>query len=290
VAKDGRSIDVALSVSPIRNERGDMIEAAVIVRDITEQKKVDRLKDDFIHLASHQLRTPLSALRLYTDMLLEGYAGDLNEQQRDYLSIVATSTQRMVDLVGTLLNISRIDSAALMVRPVPNYLGELLIDVLNEMEVEVTGKQIDLEVEMASGLPLVPVDPVIIHEIFINLLTNAVKYTPSGGSIRVHLAHVGNEFVTSIVDTGCGIESGDRDRVFSRFYRGENIRNEQEGSGMGLYLVKSLCDLSGCRIWFESAPGRGTTFRFAVPCAGMIEKSGRSQLETISRKERFANA
>jgi PAS domain S-box-containing protein len=290
VAKDGRLIDVALAVSPIRNDRGDMMEAAVIMRDITEQKKVDHLKDDFIHLASHQLRTPLSALRLYTDMLLEGYAGEMNTEQRDYLGIVATSTQRMVDLVGTLLNISRIDSAALTVSPAPHYLGELLIDVLNEMEVEVTGKQIQLEVEMASGLPLVPVDPVIVHEIFINLLTNAVKYTPAGGFIRVDLAQVGDHFVTSVADTGCGIALEDHDRVFSRFYRGDNIRNEHEGSGMGLYLVKSLCELSGCRISFESTPGRGTTFRFAVPRGGMPEKRGRSQLESISRKERFAHA
>jgi PAS domain S-box-containing protein len=287
IAKDGRSIDVSLSVSPIRNERGYMIEAAVIARDITEQKHVERLKDDFIHLASHQLRTPLSALRLYSDMLLEGYAGDLNVEQHDYLGIIATSTQRMADLVGTLLNISRIDSQALMVRPVPTYFSELLLDVVNEMGAEVEGKRIQLEVDMGSGLPLVPLDPVIVHEILINLLTNAVKYTPEGGAIHVELALVGDRFVTSITDTGCGISQEDHDRVFSRFYRGENIRNEHEGSGMGLYLVKSLCELSGCQISFESEPGHGTTFRFSVPQAGMKEKSGRSQLESISRKERF---
>lgn len=290
ITRDGRAIEVSLSVSPIRNERGDMIEAAVIARDITEQKHIERLKDDFIHLASHQLRTPLSALRLYSDMLLEGYAGDLNAEQRDYLGIIATSTQRMVDLVGTLLNISRIDSQALMVRPVPGYFSELLLDVLNEMEGEVTGKRIHLEVDMGSGLPLVPLDPVIVHEILINLLTNAVKYTPENGAIHVELALVGDRFVTSITDTGCGISQDDHDHVFSRFYRGENIRSEHEGSGMGLYLVKSLCELSGCQISFESEPGHGTTFRFSVPQAGMKEKSGRSQLESISRKERFEHA
>jgi signal transduction histidine kinase len=192
--------------------------------------------------------------------------------------------------VGTLLNISRIDSQALMVRPVPSYLGELLLDVLNEMEGEVKGKRILLEVDMGSGLPLIPLDPVIVHEIFINLLTNAVKYTPAGGAIEVELAHVDDRFVTRITDSGCGIPREDHDRVFSRFYRGENVRNEQEGSGMGLYLVKSLCELSGCQISFESEPGHGTTFRFSVPRAGMPEKSGRSQLESNSRKERFANA
>jgi PAS domain S-box-containing protein len=290
IAKNGNPIDVSLSVSPIRNDRGDMIEAAVIMRDITEQKRIDHLKDDFIHLASHQLRTPLSALRLYTDMLLEDYAGELNPEQRDYLNIVATSTQRMVDLVGTLLNISRIDSAALMVQPVPCYFSELLLDVLNEMEGDIKGKQIQLDADLGSGMPLVPLDPAIVHEILINLLTNAVKYTPEGGAIHVGLAQVAERFVVSITDTGCGISQQDHDLVFSRFYRAENVRNEQEGSGMGLYLVKSLCELSGCQISFESQPDAGTTFRFAVPHAGMREKSGRSQLESISRKERFVNA
>jgi PAS domain S-box-containing protein len=287
VAKDGRKIDVSLSVSPIRNARGEMTEAAVIARDITDRKHAERMKDDFIHLASHQLRTPLSALRLYTDMLLDGYAGELTTEQRDYLNIVATSTLRMIDLVGTLLNISRIESRALMINPAPHNLGELLIDVLNELEVDVNAKRIALEAQIGSGHPLVPVDPTILHEIYINLLSNAVKYTPERGAIQVDLELQEDWFVTTIRDTGHGIPQEDHDHVFTRFYRADNVKNEQEGSGLGLYLVKSLCDLSGCHISFTSEAGNGTTFRFSVPRAGMKEKKGRSQLEPGPRKERL---
>jgi PAS domain S-box-containing protein len=286
--KTGKLIDVSLSVSPIRDEHGNTVEAAVIARDITERKHIERMKDDFAHLASHQLRTPLSAVRLYTDMLLDGYAGELSALQREYLSIVSTSTNRMIELVSTLLNISRIDSAALIVRPALHQLDVLLGNVLNEMDGKVSGKQIHLDVSMESGMPEVSVDAVIVHEIYSNLISNAIKYTPPGGTIDVALSLEYGHFVTVIADTGCGIPPDEHERVFSRFYRGSNaLQHDQEGSGMGLYLVKALCDLSGCSIAFESTPPGGTTFRFLVPATGMKERTGRSPLESTLGKEKM---
>jgi PAS domain S-box-containing protein len=290
IHRNGTPVDVSLSVSPIRDGNGEIVEAAVIARDITERKHIERMKDDFIHLASHQLRTPLSAVRLYTEMLLAGYAGEVKPEQHEFLNTIASSTHRMVDLVSTLLNISRIEGAALMVRPLPHPLGELLKDAVSELEADMETKRIGFQLSVEPDLPAVFVDPVIVHEIYSNLLSNAIKYTPEGGSILVSLHLDDDQFVTAVEDTGYGIPRDDHQKIFSRFFRGSNIlQHDLEGTGMGLYLVRSLCDLSGCKIWFDSHEGKGTTFWFSVPRRGMKERSGKSQLETIPSKERFTH-
>lgn len=283
--KSGESFNAAMSVSPIRNVRGEVTEAAVIVQDITERKEIEKMKDDFIHLASHQLRTPITTVRLYAEMLLDGHAGELQSLQREFVDVINDNTQRMVDLVTTLLNISRIEGATMMVKPEPHDLGALLQRALSEVLMRMETKSIRLDQEINSSLPAIPVDPVLVQEIYANLLSNALKYTPEGGSVSVSLYPENGAIVTRITDTGYGIPRQDHAHIFSRFYRGENVlAHEAEGTGLGLYLVKSLCDLSGCRIWFESDEGAGTTFWYAVPLEGMKERVGSSRLEALASK------
>ena len=280
--KDGTSYQALSSISPILNKHGALEFFVGIERDITKEKEIDNAKTEFVSLASHQLRTPLSAINWYTEMLLSEDAGSITDTQREYLNEVSHGSRRMVELVNALLNVSRIELGTFAVQPEPTDVVELARDVLNELKPKISGKKLFIEEKFSEHLPKVLVDPKLTRIVFQNLLTNAVKYTPEEGKISVSIAlgEDGKMFTISVSDTGYGIPAEDRPRIFTKLFRASNIREkETDGTGLGLYIVKSIAEHSGGTVTFTSKEGKGTTFTLMLPVSGMRSQEGNKQIE-----------
>lgn len=280
--KDGTSYQALSSISPILNKHGALEFFVGIERDITKEKEIDNAKTEFVSLASHQLRTPLSAINWYTEMLLSEDAGSITDTQREYLNEVSHGSRRMVELVNALLNVSRIELGTFAVQPEPTDVVELARDVLNELKPKISEKKLFIEEKFSEHLPKVLVDPKLTRIVFQNLLTNAVKYTPEEGKISVSIAlgEDGKMFTISVSDTGYGIPAEDRPRIFTKLFRASNIREkETDGTGLGLYIVKSIAEHSGGTVTFTSKEGKGTTFTLMLPVSGMRSQEGNKQIE-----------
>ena len=277
--KSGEHFYSSISIYPLLDEKGGVQFFVGIQRDITKEKEVDRMKTDFISLASHQLRTPLSAIKWFLEMLIAGDLGSLKPEQLEALQNVDQSNERMIALVNSLLNISRIESGRIIIDPHPTDLGELATDVLRELAPQFESKHQHLTFSHNPHLPLVNLDAKLIRQVLINLLTNAHKYTPDQGEITVVISTNDTLATVQISDNGYGIPSGEQGKVYNRFFRASNVvKQVTDGTGLGLYLAKAIVESSGGEIWFKSQVGVGTSFWFTIPLKGVKPKEGEVSL------------
>mgnify|MGYP001121926293 CR=1 FL=1 len=253
------------------------------IRDVSRERRVERLKSEFVTVAAHQLRTPLSAIKWTLKMFLEGDLGQLTPNQLNFIEKLYQSNERMIELVNDLLNVARIEEGRQITELVPASLESLCQEVIDSFKYLLDKKNIVFGFLLpAEKLPLVKVDRESIKLVIHNLLDNAIKYTPVGGQITISLTKKNDEFLEfQIKDTGFGIPKDQQHRIFSRFFRGANIiKLETEGTGLGLFIVKNIVEAHGGRVWFESEEGKGTTFYFTLP----ILQSGKSIFEKIYKK------
>ena len=230
-------------------------------------KEVDQMKTEFISVASHQMRTPLSAIKWVLRMILDGDLGPLNAQQKEMLTKGYQTNERMIYLINDLLNVSRIEEGRFQYRFVHTSLEEVVEGIIQETYNSVTKKGIKFSYNKSpTPLPRVTIDPQKIHLVLQNLFDNAIKYTPQGGRVIVSLQRDRNQIVFSIKDTGVGVPHDQQRHIFAKFFRADNvIRMQTDGSGLGLFIAKSIIEKHGGAIWFESMEGKGTTVYFSLP-------------------------
>ncbi len=277
--KDGRKYVAAASIAPVLGRKGEVIYFVGVERDVTEEREIDRMKTDFISLASHQLRTPLSAMRWFLEMLLDGDLGKLTKKQREVVADIEKSNDRMIELVNSLLNISRIESGRIIVEPKLVDLKEMIEGVVKELAEYIKEKKQTVVVSVHPELPKIKLDPKLVRQVYLNLISNAVKYTPEGGEINIFVSKKGKEVISQISDNGYGIPKDEQEKIFDRFFRASNVvKKEVGGTGLGLYMAKAVVESSGGKIWFKSKEGEGTSFWFTLPMKGMKKKKGEVRL------------
>jgi len=273
--RSGKKFAVAMAATPLREEEG-IVGAVVVFRDVTEEKKLDESRTSFISIASHQLRTPLTSIRWFVEMLMAGDAGPLSKDQKHFVSQIYESADRMIDLVNLLLQIARVEAGRVRIEPARTDFKTVSDSVAFSLQAQLNEKEQTIEVKTSRDpMPLIPMDQEVVWNVIQNLLTNAIRYSPKKGVISVFITDKGDFLEYSVKDSGIGIPESQQSRVFEKFFRADNaIREIPEGSGLGLALVKSLVEGWGGKVWFESKEGAGTIFYFTVPIEGMKRKEG----------------
>ena len=264
---DGRVVSVHLSPVLLRNE---FLGTVSIFRDITHQVEVDRLKSEFVANVSHELRTPMTSIKGYVDIMLMGAAGKLSDQQTNFLEVIKSNTDRMITLVNDLLNISQMETGRIELDIVPLDVRPVLEAAISRVRLmaEKENREMSLALDLPDALPLVLADSDRLEQIVQNLVDNAYHYTPAGGHIWVSAHLEGDYLQVDVRDDGIGIPPEEQERVFERFYRGEDtLVIETAGTGLGLSIVQNLVEMHGGRIWVtsEGVPGAGSVFSFTIP-------------------------
>lgn len=272
----------------LRDEAGKPKRIIGSLLDVTAQKQLDNAKDEFISLVSHQLHTPLTVIRVYGEMLTSGMFGDLSMEQAQWVRNMTDSSARLIDIVGDILNVSRLDMGRVNITAHPLDLLLLVRACVHDVQPFADERGIALHLEVPETLPKVAIDEVILTQVVHNLLTNAIRYTSLlEGRVVVRLVVQDDGYVISVQDNGIGIPRSAQPHVFERFYRARNaVGVETQGSGLGLYLAKVMTDAFGGKLWFDTEMGKGTTFYVWMPKEGMVQAKGEHKNHRYSIKSR----
>lgn len=228
-------------------------------------RELDRMKDDFVSSVSHELRTPLTSIRGYLELVLEGEAGDVTEEQERFLGIVARNADRLLRVVGDLLFVAQVDAGTIALEPDACDLEEIAAESVEAVRPAAVEKGIELALE-AEALPELTADRARIAQVLDNLVSNAVKFTPVGGRVTVRAFSEANDAVVEVADTGMGVSPQDQERLFQRFFRTDAASEEAiPGTGLGLAIVKAIVESHGGSISVASEVGHGTTFQMRLP-------------------------
>jgi PAS domain S-box-containing protein len=264
LTKDGRRIDVALTVSPMLDRTGQVIGASTIARDITERKQLEQMKDEFVGTVSHELRTPLTAIKGFIELVADGDAGPLSDSQREFLRIASRNTDRLGNLINDLLDVNRIESHRLEIRTEPTDLMAVLEDVAATFRSMAEAKGLTFSADVGPLPPIMGDGPRLV-QVFSNLVSNAIKYTPKGEvGIRAAVAHRAVE--VSVHDSGIGLTKEEQVQLFTKFFRGRNpVVIDSGGTGLGLVIAKAIIEKHQGTIEVDTEPDKGTCFRVLLP-------------------------
>ena len=240
-------------------------------QDITQAKQLDRAKDEFISLVSHQLRTPLSVIRIHGNVLEEGLAGTLDPKQESHIRTMTQASIRLIDLVDDILRISRISLNRIKVNAAPSSPNELIQKCIENIKPIIETRDTKISFTPDDTIGLVAIDKTIFSEILSNLVHNAVRYSPSSnGEIDISFTKDQQKYLLSVRDNGIGIPKADQAYIFDRFYRANNATLvDSEGNGLGLYIVKLFVEAVGGKVWIDSAVNKGTTFYVSFEAASV---------------------
>ena len=275
----GRRIPIGLVTSPLR-EHDEITGAVAVFRDLTQEEQLEAARTNFISVASHQLRTPLTSMRWFSEMLLAGQAGKLVVKQRRFVQFVYQSTLRMANLVNLLLQSARVEAGRVQLNPQPMDLKDFTKEIAQTFGAMMKEKLQILEIVASPDpLPKIPMDREILWQVIANLLSNAIRYSPAKAKILVTITQRGDAVEYAVKDSGIGIPKEYQDRIFERFFRAPNaLRIVPDGSGLGLSLARAIVKGWGGDLWFRSEEGKGTTFSYTIPLRGMAAAKGEIRL------------
>ena len=261
-----RIVDVRLD--PVLDDHGAYIGAVQTLRDVTAEREAAQMKNEFVSTVSHELRTPLTSIKGYIDLIIDGEAGEINEIQREFLGIVKENSDRLVDLINDMLDISRIESGRIVLKVQPLDLAERIEGAVNTFRAVLDQQGRTINVNLPVCLPKAAGDPDRVGQVLINFIGNAIKYSPDGGDVDVTAISDGQMVRVEIHDHGIGIAPEDQTRLFQQFYRVDStLTREIGGTGLGLSICKSIIELLGGQVGVVSAAGAGSTFYFTLPVA-----------------------
>jgi len=272
--KDGRAIEVEfVSTFYYSADSKEIIQCNISVgskeviqcniRDITEKKALERQKADFYAMVTHDIRSPLTSVIGYSE-LLKSKSDKFDAETNQMVATIMKSGERIEHLLENFLTISKIDAGKFVVTPAPTDIAALLRDACSDIEMAVQKKKLDLKIEIADGLPQATVDPKLIQRAVLNLLHNAINYTPAPGTITLKAVFDGNFIIISVTDTGKGIPADEQKAIFAKYFRSQKTSGVK-GSGLGLAIVKSAVEAHGGRVEVESELGKGSTFKMFFP-------------------------
>lgn len=275
---DGKSVPILKSVvSVMLNNRKHLIESFI---DITERKEAEealeeksreleaasRAKSEFLSGMSHEVRTPLNAVIGFSELMLDGVAGEINDEQRDCLSDILSSGQHLLTLINDILDLSKVEAGKMEFRLENLDLVDVISSTAPTVKPMLDDKKHTLEVSVEEGLPQVRADENRLRQILLNLLSNAIKFTPPGGKLAIKASRKGDWCQVRVIDNGLGIKKEDQERIFEVFTQAEALPDEsRKGTGLGLTLTRQLVEAGGGRIWVESEYGKGSEFIFTLP-------------------------
>jgi len=276
IAKDGKRVPVADSAAPLKDKNGKVTGCVVVFRNVAREREINQMKSDFVSVASHQLKTPLTAIGWIAERLLGNKAGKLQKKQKDYLLDIYDSNKRMIRLVNDLLSVSRLEEGKIRIE-LKLLQVEEIVDGLIQEQKDLREKckcQVTFE-GPKEKLPLIVFDESLLRQVVHNLLTNAIRYSVAGGHVSVKLEKRTKDFILTVADDGIGIPKDKQHRIFEKFFRADNAQKKQtDGTGLGLYITKLIVETMGGKIWFKSAENKGTTFYVSLPLKGMKNNVG----------------
>ena len=249
-----------------------------------ELELASRHKSEFLASMSHELRTPLNAVLGFSEVLLEGMFGDINERQEEYLRDIHGSGRHLLELLNEILDLSKVEAGRMDLEYSSFELGSLLEIAVSMLRERAALHAIDVVIEVGEDVTDLYSDELRVKQVLLNLITNAIKFTGDGGSVVVRAVRDGAEVLITVTDTGIGVPDADRERIFESFQQGGRGSSREEGTGLGLTLSRRLVELLGGRMWLESEVGRGSTFGFALPArrAGRAERPGGGEPQETS--------
>ncbi len=265
--RDGKYIHAVSA--PIPGLNNQVLGTVTLFKDVTIYKQLNEMKSDFVQLVSHELRSPLASMEQLLSVVLDGLAGDLTDKQKNLLSRSQLKIKDLLDLIADLLDVTKIESAQGLQQRAPVNLAEVLGHTIALMNPRAESQNILLRLEIPVEFPLIEADPRSMEELFSNLISNAINYSPAGGQVVVSAVPGANFLEVRVSDTGIGIDPGEVPKIFDKFYRIKDQRTRHvRGSGLGLAIVKGIVESHHGSVEVESRPGLGTTFRVLLPTAG----------------------
>lgn len=256
-----------LSAPIFENEKDAVAGAVAVLHDVTEIRRLEQIRTDFVSNVSHELRTPVTSIKGFVDTLLDGAMED-RETLKRFLGIISHETDRLIQIISDLLELSRLESKGTQVRKSPVSLRDVVEAAIGIVQDRARQRNIDIAVDIEPDFPPVPADEALLVQVFVNLLDNAVKYTPEGGHVKVSARREDCTTRVDVSDTGIGIAPEHLPRIFERFYRIDKARSRQlGGTGLGLSIVKHIVERHGGQVSVASTPGEGSTFSFTLPDA-----------------------
>jgi two-component system NtrC family sensor kinase len=255
--EDGRVFNASMSFI-------EGVGRTIVMQDITHLKELDRLKSEFVSVVSHDLRSPLTSILGYVQLLER--AGELNDAQKDFVKRVHSSVDNITSLIGDLLDLGRLETG-LDLTLTACSLNDIIIQVVENAQMAIQDKKLNLDLNLLEEECFVQGDRKRLHQAFNNLVNNAIKYTSEKGKITIRINKKDGQIITQVEDTGVGISPGDQPYVFDKFFRSDQVMDNFQGSGLGLSIVKSVVERHNGRIWLFSAPEKGTTFTVVLPVA-----------------------